>query len=237
MKNIDDKIEKAKAIVALFLKKNASEINSDSAINASVLQGSVLIHRLYAELAEAGIVIPAYQKIKTFGEIEKFISTNELPASETVSLLNHQPPGIGIDIESVDNFKTVSDYRADSFYSSNFTESEISYCLLKSNPVESLCGIFAAKEAIQKSDNQFAQIALKEIEITHTSQGKPYFKNYEISISHSNGFAVAVAVPKGMTTLAGNVAQGKSSLQTFVLLFSFLFSATALAIVLYLLLK
>ena len=99
---------------------------------------------------------------------------------------------IGCDIQSIDEFKkliTNNNLSKCSFIKNIFTKNEILEAHEKANPIESLCGIFAAKEAIVKtgkSDN------LYEIEVNYL-KNKPFVKGFSISISHSNEYVMAVA--------------------------------------------
>ncbi len=101
---------------------------------------------------------------------------------------------IGIDIESISNFPVVNDYREDPFYKTNFTQNEISYCILKPSPIQSFAGLFCIKEAICKTDENFRRIPANQIEIMHTAEGKPEFRGYALSVSHTKDIATAVAV-------------------------------------------
>ena len=101
---------------------------------------------------------------------------------------------IGIDIQSVSEFfpdiSQVDKHSTE--LSSIFTKRELSYAESKSNPIETLAGIFSAKEAIYKSIN----IDLKdwiEIEVLYES-GKPTYKDFTLSISHSKDYVTAVAI-------------------------------------------
>ena len=60
--------------------------------------------------------------------------------------------------------------------------------------VEFLAGHFAAKEAIFKTLDK--EIELKDIEITYDRVGRPLcnIENIEVSISHENDYAMAVAL-------------------------------------------
>jgi phosphopantetheine--protein transferase-like protein len=107
---------------------------------------------------------------------------------------------IGIDIAEVKRFKLK---RSNSFLKNNFTSEEIEYAFSKENPEISLCGIFCAKEALIKAlSNQ--TILLKDIEVRHLSNGKPYFRiikklknnNFILSISHEKRYAVACVIKK-----------------------------------------
>ena len=74
-----------------------------------------------------------------------------------------------------------------------FTLSELAYADSKKNITQTLAGIFAAKESIIKVKGKRPQ-NLNDIEINYDNNGKPFFENYRISISHSQDYVVAVAV-------------------------------------------
>jgi holo-[acyl-carrier protein] synthase len=107
---------------------------------------------------------------------------------------------IGVDIEEVDRLPVTSNYRTHDFYSSLFHHEEISYALLKSEPRIHLCGIFCAKEALKKSAPALIQLRMDEIQVYHR-QGRPSITtihssidsmfDFQLSISHSNHYAVA----------------------------------------------
>ena len=83
-----------------------------------------------------------------------------------------------------------------------FTEKEILYASLKSSPRQTMAGIWAAKECIKKLSKKFLNLNFCEIEINYDYDNKPFVivqgeqKNKEIfiSISHSNDYAVAIAL-------------------------------------------
>jgi phosphopantetheinyl transferase (holo-ACP synthase) len=87
-----------------------------------------------------------------------------------------------------------NDFREDIFYTMNFSTTEISYCILQTNPYASFAGLFAAKEAIVKADNRFKTIEFKNIPVQHLSNGKPFHEGFNISVAHTGEIAVAVAV-------------------------------------------
>ena len=100
---------------------------------------------------------------------------------------------IGVDIQCISEFlKDKNSFsKLDEDLFGIFTKRELSYAESKEDPKETLTGIFAAKEAIYKSQ----RIEIRnwnEIEIKH-EKGIPSFKNYSISISHSGNFAIAIA--------------------------------------------
>lgn len=208
--------EKIKKIIAVFLQKEPSEINYDTLINSKAIPGSILIHMMYRELTLAGFPVKKYMDLNTFGDLlnringtEKLIKPGQsisevkpvqidtpviqhlqmsVPASGSNSDLE-----IGIDIESISNFPNVNDFREDPFYKTNFTTNEISYCILKPSPIESFAGLFCLKEAICKTNENYRKIAFNQIEITHTDEGKPLFKGYALSVSHTKDMATGVA--------------------------------------------
>ena len=100
---------------------------------------------------------------------------------------------VGVDIEEVDSLPVAFDYREHAFYQDNFTAAEISYCIRQRSVRASLCGLWAAKEAIVKAGIATApQGHLKGIEISHDDEGRPVFAGSSLSISHSARSAVAV---------------------------------------------
>ena len=109
------------------------------------------------------------------------------------------PIGLGIDLQALTSMPESSDYRADPFYTRNFTARELAHCIQQGNPRESLAGIWAAKEAVIKAGAAVtAKVGeLGSIEITHTAEGAPGFPGCLISISHEAGMAAAVCVRLG----------------------------------------
>jgi phosphopantetheine--protein transferase-like protein len=221
--------DKIKKILAVFLQKEPSEINSDTLINNSAIPGSILIHMVYRELGLAGFQVKKYMDINTYGDLINRINGTEQTAPVQMSAPVIKPvqtsapviqpvqisvPAkgansdleIGIDIESISNFPVVNDYREDPFYKTNFTTNEISYCILKPSPIESFAGLFCLKEAICKTNENYRKISFNQIEITHTAEGKPLFQGYALSVSHTKDVATGVAV-KGKTIKEENASK------------------------------
>ncbi|MCL2840533.1 MAG: holo-ACP synthase [Defluviitaleaceae bacterium] len=101
--------------------------------------------------------------------------------------------GIGVDMVKVERFKDITPH----FRSKVYTPQEQAY--LTGKKIESLAGIFAAKEAVAKAlgTGFIAGLRPIDIEILHDKNGKPYVnshKNIEISISHTATDAIAFAV-------------------------------------------
>lgn len=111
---------------------------------------------------------------------------------------------VGIDIEEVERFKNLSETVLNRVY----TAQEIEYCYSKAKPETHLAGMWCAKEAVVKCLNNL-QFPVSEIEILHKENGAPYIKmsskikeyfiknniqGVDISISHTNNYATAIAV-------------------------------------------
>lgn len=207
-------------IVSKFTGIKEDALVDQSFIDQRVVKNSILLHRMYAALAEKGFILDNYHEIKTFGDLrdqlfptEKFTAVPVvLPVAQDVS-----PVAIGIDLEDVENFPKTNDFRKHTFYTDNFDPSEISHCIMQPDPYISFCGLFAAKESIVKADNQFQNFKFKDIVIKHNVSGKPEFLDFGISISHTNNIATAVAV-KQNNILTQNSPENSPSKKSFPLL-------------------
>ncbi|QWD32239.1 4'-phosphopantetheinyl transferase superfamily protein [Polynucleobacter paneuropaeus] len=124
---------------------------------------------------------------------QDFISTND------ISTIN--PNAIGVDIQKIGEifpYGLPLDLKSDPELISIFTFRELSYAQTKNNPLETLTGIFCAKEAIQKCS--FFQRKLRDIEIQYKSDGRPVSDDFSVSISHSGEYAIAVAFHSALFT-------------------------------------
>jgi len=119
---------------------------------------------------------------------------------------------IGIDIEEVDQLPHADDYRGHPFYQDHFTPAELSHAIRQADTRASLCGIWAAKEAIVKS-GLLATVPdhLREIEITHGAAGQPIMRGCQLSISHTPRTAVAVCIAGAIAPPPGPVPQAAIS--------------------------
>lgn len=104
--------------------------------------------------------------------------------------------GLGIDIQACSSMPQVDDFRSDAFYSANFSAVELAHCIQQGDPLLSLAGLWAAKEAIIKSGAAAREknVGLARIEVLHNSDGSPQYRNCLISISHDHGIAVGVCI-------------------------------------------
>jgi len=202
--------EVIKEVVAKFVKMDPGDVVSSTPINSKALLGSIQMHRMYAQLAEHGIVVDNYVGIQTFGQLLDRLNTSgnngmngsSIPVTEmnVVAAKQKKEYSVGIDIEPISSFPRVADFREDEFYKQNFSASEISYCVMQQNQLQSFAGLFAAKEALVKADNRLMGRAFNAIIIDHAADGKPQHDGFQISISHTDTLAVAVAVQLPDTT-------------------------------------
>ena len=217
--------EKIKEIVSLYIKIPANQIVANTVIDRSAVASSILLHRMYAALANEGIVIENYWDVKNFGTLLQRINGAErsfavvsdntveyvLPVNESRS----SSDGIGLDVEEINAMPQVNDFREDEFYKMNFTSEEIAYCILQPNSLSSFAGLFAAKEAIVKADNSYLNKPFNSIHVGHLPNGKPVHSSFQLSISHTEELAIAVAVPLSPNTTdkksAGEILSPSSS--------------------------
>jgi len=110
--------------------------------------------------------------------------------------------GIGIDCVEISRFEPIG--KKPRLLDKIFKKNEIKYCNSKSKPSQHFAVRFSAKESIIKAFSKFGKILnFKEIEIVNNSDNRPQaivtnpnFNDFkaEISLSHSNDFAISVAI-------------------------------------------
>jgi len=205
-----ERIESAQKIVAQFLRQEPGAIRDETVIDRRALAGSVLVHRMFASLQKAGIHVADRSDIHTFGDLKRYLSGIP-PAVVQDSDGKDEPPrqgqdgvALGVDIEVVTNLPSADDFRDEPFYTQNFSPREIAHCLMQAEPIVSFAGKFAAKEAIIKADNSLQKTPFNHLEILNDARGKPYYRDFVLSISHTPQYAVAVAVK-------GTAGQGRPS--------------------------
>jgi len=191
--------QEAKIIIAHFLKIEPLDINDLTVMDNSVVPSSLLLHRMYAALADKGYIVDDPASIITYGDFIENISITgknherNLETKKSINEEDDRTSSIGIDIQNLTDFNAIGSVENSSFYKENFSLEEIQYCESKANKQESFLGLFALKEAIVKADNFYKNISFNQIEIKHTALGKPIFKKFSVSISHSGDYIVAVA--------------------------------------------
>ena len=111
---------------------------------------------------------------------------------------------VGIDIEDIERFKSLSRKKDKIFLDKVFTKEELRYSFLKKLSAQHLAVRFAGKEAMIKAlkSNTRKPLLYSQIEIITTKQGapkvflhSPFYRDVvsEISLSHCSDKVVAVA--------------------------------------------
>lgn len=118
------------------------------------------------------------------------------PAHSRAGQIDNMSGQIGVDIQRI--AELFPGEMSDDLKSSNelreiFTLKELSYAQTKSVPLDTLAGLFAAKEAALKCSEWVDRLPLTQFEILPDSAGRPSLSGFRISISHSGEYAVAVA--------------------------------------------
>jgi holo-[acyl-carrier protein] synthase len=112
---------------------------------------------------------------------------------------------IGVDIVDISRIRKLYERYGMTFLKRIMTEREITQCLGKPDPVASIAGRFAAKEAVSKAlgSGMAGGLSWKAIEILNDSRGKPAASvlcpdgrscRLSVSISHDRNAAVAMAL-------------------------------------------
>jgi len=178
-------------IVQIFEKFNATISGGEDPLLSCDVLSSVMADRLRSELNKLGVqwdgqpVLLSKIKSRETG-IDKEISSAERPTENYGGI----PILVGTDIQFIDEFPISKDFWGEQFYIDNFKDSEIAHATSKEHPIETFAGIYCAKEAIFKANNQ---IPRAEIEIYYRD-GKPNYGDFSLSISHSQSYAVATAL-------------------------------------------
>ncbi len=193
-----------KEIVAPFLKKEPTEIHKGTSVDNKAVQSSILIHRMYAELSANGFTVDDYSTIRTFGDLMSKLGqavTDDVAGSNgAVDSSRNLKPGIGVDIVHLEQLPDTFDYWEEPFYTENFAKSEIAHCLTKKHPKQSFAGLFAAKEAAIKVNTRLKHMKFNSIVIVIDESGKPSTQDINLSISHTEKTAVAVAISESALT-------------------------------------
>lgn len=111
---------------------------------------------------------------------------------------------VGVDIESIDRFKSLKMDENSNFLKNIFSDSELEYCYSKPLPAQHLAARFAAKEAVIKAMFGFSEsLSPKEIEIVNDDKGMPnvLIRNelsekikIFLSLSHCENKAIAFVI-------------------------------------------
>lgn len=120
--------------------------------------------------------------------------------------------GIGTDVIEIERIEKAT-HKTDTFFNKIYTTREQSYYRESHKRVETLAGLFAAKEAISKAlGTGFRGFSASDIEIVPNELGKPEAYLYgeakilanslgickiHVSISHCKAYATAFAIAEG----------------------------------------
>lgn len=113
--------------------------------------------------------------------------------------------GVGLDICEISRMER--NLRDNRFISRYFTETEADYILSRGvSAAQTMAGMFAAREALGKAIGGGIDFDLKEAEVLHDRNGRPFFSlsgnlsertagdRFFLSITHDGGIAAAVCV-------------------------------------------
>ena len=73
-------MQQAKIIIAHFLKKEVKDIDQDTVMDYTVVPSSLLLHRMYAELADKGYMINDPASITTYADFLEILSSSSSSA-------------------------------------------------------------------------------------------------------------------------------------------------------------
>ena len=127
--------------------------------------------------------------------LRRHLLRGRLPASNG---MNKKLKGIGVDVVDTERFRALTGASRAKFVARAFTPLELKYCEKSDDSAERLAGTFAAKEAVFKAVGGQHFLSY---EIRRNKEGKPEVwqkgkrkSSVLLSISHTKGYALAVAV-------------------------------------------
>ena len=176
--------DKVRSVVARFFNVPETAVTEGYLFPPDRLHGSVGRATFRAAITRmAGVDLPQAFTATTFGQLFTPAPTNDElsgpepanpPPQTTLAPRTSPVGGLGIDIEHCDHLPLASDPWTEKFYTDNFSPAEIAYCQRQSNPRESFCGLWSAKEAARKCHADIFQLRPLDLEITHDVQGRPF---------------------------------------------------------------
>jgi phosphopantetheinyl transferase (holo-ACP synthase) len=191
-------------------------LNKPVTIDTELSLSSAQMVRLHAWLCSQKIKFneSALSKRFTLSSLLGIDDSSMVSVSQSLATLKNNSGSyekrhsIGIDIQRVDELfpnGIPGDPKADSELIGIFTLSELSYAQSRENPLETLTGIFSAKEAVKKASNQ--PINLLDVEVSWGKDGAPIVSGYAISISHSRNYAVGIAIRDVLNNAVTNLIE------------------------------
>lgn len=212
-----EKSDELKKMIANTLKVSITDIDSEFSLKRGKLKtsaGSVIlgnmIAKVYGQKIDCGT-------ISTFGELLKIVENDttesviediktegNMEEDSHENVVNIAGNGLvcGIDIQEIDIFPESDDYWSESFYTDNFTNEEIAYCVTADSPRHSFAGRWCVKEALHKCCEKYYDIVFKDIQVAKHKNGnvsieiRKNSKWHELpivcSISHADNYAVGI---------------------------------------------
>lgn len=192
-------VEKLTAYLSNLLNR---DIGTDDAFSLSSAQRA----RLFAWMSTNGFAVTSdamagVVTVRQLTNVPAQIAQHQQPkihqSSDRQHLKELPMVSMGIDLQSVSELfpdGLPSDPKDSPELKKIFTLKELSYAQAHKSPLEALTGIFSAKEAVLKTGDTRP---FNEIEILPDVNGVPRTLGFSVSISHSGGFAVAVAQSSG----------------------------------------
>ena len=124
--------DQVKNIVSLYTKIPVNQLFAETMIARSSVGGSIVLHRMYGALANAGFMVENYQDIQYFGALldqlngkgRWFNGENSDLQDERMAFSGDEDLHslkIGIDVEEIGQMPSVNDFREDEFYKMNFS--------------------------------------------------------------------------------------------------------------------
>ncbi|KAJ9300279.1 hypothetical protein DTO271G3_2396 [Paecilomyces variotii] len=186
----------------LFVAKNKSPYEDN-------LQAKVFLNPDYRVTVDKKTAELTYPAVPPKPASEDLTSTQKVVESLAKAAAAENSK-VGVDVESVHAINVDNE----TFIERNFTSNEQAYCRKAPSPQASFAGRWSAKEAVFKSlgvSSKGAGAPLKEIEIVNDGNGAPVVqlhgaaaeaaekagvKQVNVSISHSDSQAIAIAVAK-----------------------------------------
>lgn len=219
-----------------------AQIGSEFELATGKLNSSLGRARLDAKIRRRlKVTLRNLHNLRTFGDLEAAVAGFEMQADPAAAVAS--PPrekttatparvaspmsgfpagmgmGCGVDIESVAALPEADDFREESFYTDNFTDTEMDYCLAQSNPRSHFAARWCAKEALKKCVPACLSLSMRQIEVALLASGAPQLRLHTnghpqdlpvaVSMSHTDDYAVAFVI--GSPVLPSAPARSESA--------------------------
>lgn len=212
------KADETKKLIANTLRINAADIDDGFLLKTGRFKtsaGSAILSNIVKKVY--GVQINC-KKISTFGELMSIVDGGNVEASEVALApleenteeaiggtdipITGQQLVCGIDIQEIDIFPEAEDYWEESFYTDNFSQNEIAYCVASDSPRHSFAARWCVKEALYKCSAKYCSVPLSNIQIVNQRSGIVTLEVLEndswkalpfsCSLSHADNYAVGM---------------------------------------------